>query len=949
MADGWVRGILAFALLLVTGVGGAPFGAHAQEAASQEAAERPGAITGVVVDAKQGEPLPGANVSIKGTTTGTSTDLKGRYRLGGLAPGTYDVVYSFVGFQQKTVTGVEVTSGESTKIEVTLAEETAQLDEVVIEAEAARDSEAGMLTKRAKAASVTNAISAETISRSGAGTAAAAMGTVTGASVVEGKHVNVRGLQGRYVTVQLNGTTLPNADPDGNSVALDIFPSSLIDNIVTAKTFTPDKPGTFTGGAIDITTKSFPDDFFLNVSTSTSFNSEVGVGGNILRPPGGLASVPSMANSDLVPSQPFSNATSADLQARNDALNDLTRAFATNVAPRPDDVIGNRSAEAAFGDRFSVLGDRALGVIASLTYDESFSGYDGGTTARFSQGLSADRLQPEASYTTRRGVAETLWGGLAGASVQLTPQHEFGLRLVYNRDEERIARSEQGILPRDNIQGDRRFQTRVSRTIERTVRSAQLDGIHQFGGGRDGIRVEWKTAVSEVSRDEPDNRFFQNEFTVGASDTTYAISGPVTGLPTRYFRDLTEQDWSGEASATVPVGSATLEAGGHFRTKTREFRERLFQHDAEAANFDGNPDAYVTEKAGMQENGKFGTFVKEVPSLGGNYDASLNTWAGYFMAETPVPGLPALEFIGGVRLEHSDMSLNTLDGNTQGSFSQLDVLPSANLVWSLRDDMNLRVAYGRTIALPSFREFAPFESFNFIGDYTERGNPSLGRTTVDNLDLRWEWFPRRGELLSASVYYKDFTDPIERTFLAESVDQGIVTYTNRGDATVYGLELEARKRLDGLASWLEHVQVGGNLTLTESRIDRTEDVLALLRRFRDDPDETRQLQGQSPFLVNLNAGYENPESGTSVNVFFNRFGDRLQTVSANGVDIFERARSTLDVNFSQRLLRGVTVSVSAGNILDSEEIVSQKFQGTEYVNDQRPLGRTLSVGVSYSY
>jgi len=947
MADGWMRGFISVALLLLL-IGGGRSPATAQDTTTDDV-EKPGAIAGVVVDATAGKPLPGANVSIKGTTTGTSTDVQGRYRLKGLAPGTYDVLFSFVGFQQKTVTGVTVEPGKTVKIEVTLAEETEQLDEVVIEAEAARDSEAGMLTKRAKAASVTNAISAETIGRAGAGSAAAAMGNVTGASVVEGKYVNVRGLQGRYVTVQLNGTTLPNADPDGNSVALDIFPSSLIDNIVTTKTFTPDKPGTFTGGAINITTKSFPDDFFLNVSTSTSYNSEVGVGGNILRPPNGLESVPSIANSDIVPSQPFSNAGNEDLQARNDALNELSRAFATNMAPRPDDVIGNRSAEAAFGDRFSVLGDRALGMIASLTYDESFSGYDGGTTARFSQGLASDRLQPEASYTTQRGVGETLWGGLAGLSFQLTPKNELGLRLVYNRAEERIARTEQGILPRDNIQGDRRFQTRVSRIIERTVRSAQLDGTHQFGSGRDGIRVEWKTAFSEVGRDEPDNRFFQNEFTVGGTDTTYAISGPVTGLPTRYFRDLTEQDWSGEVSVRVPVGSATLEAGGRFRTKTREFRERQFQHVAANANFEGDPDTYVTKKAGMRDDGTFGTYVDEVVSLGGNYDAGLDTGAGYLMGETPVPGLPALKFIGGVRLEYSDMSLNTLDGNTQGSFSQFDMLPSANLVWSLRDDMNVRFAYGRTIALPSFREFAPFQSFNFIGDYTERGNPNLGRTAIHNLDLRWEWFPRRGELLSASIYYKDFTDPIERTFLSESVDQGIVTYTNRGNATVYGLELEARKRLDNLASWLQHVQVGGNFTLTESRIDRTEDVLALLRRFRDDPSETRQLQGQSPFIVNLNVGYDNPESGTSINVFLNRFGDRLQTVSANGVDIFERARSTLDVNFSQRLLRGVTVSVAAGNILDSEEIVSQKFNGTEYVNDQRPLGRTLSVGVSYSY
>ncbi len=941
MVDLRARRLFGCALAVFLGVGGVLAPASAQDEASLGDDEA-GAVAGVVVDKGNGETLPGANVSIKGTTTGTTTDIEGRYRLDGLDPGRYDLKFSFVGFQEKTVTDVKVKAGDVASLDVALREQTEQLEEVVVEAEAARDSEAGMLKDRAKAASVSNAISAESMSRSGSGDAASAMGNVTGASVVEGKYVNVRGLQGRYVDVQLNGTTLPSADPDGNSVALDIFPSSLIDNIVTSKTFTPDKPGTFTGGAIDVTTKAFPDEFFLNASVSSSVNSEVGIGGSVLRAPSGLEELPSVANSSNVPPSP----TSAP--ERQAALNELTQAFATGVAPHSDDVLANRSGEIAVGNQFSVLNDRSLGVIATLTYDESFSGYSGGKTARFSQGLNSDRLQPEASYTTQRGVEGTLWGGLLGLSLQASPKHEFGLRLLYNRDEEKIARSESGVLPRDNIAGDRRFQTRVSRLIERTVLSTQLDGTHQVTSGKDGIQVNWRTTFSEVGRDEPDNRFFPNEFSSNGED--FAISGPVTGLPTRYFRNLTERDWSGQASVEVPVGTATFETGGSIRAKAREFRERIFKHDAPiGVGFSGDPDAYVNEQAGLQEDGSFGTFVKEVPSQGGNYDADQRTGAGYAMVETPVPGMSSLRFIGGARLEYTDMSLSTLDKDTQGSFSKLDVLPSANLVWSLREDMNVRFAYGRTVALPSFREFSPFESFNFIGDYTERGNPNLERTSVNNFDLRWEWFPRPGELLSASAYYKDFTNPIERTFVPESVDQGIVTYQNREDARVYGLELEARKRLDNLASWLEHVQVGGNLTLTESRIQRTDGVLALLERFRDDPSETRQLQGQSPYIVNLNAGYENPESGTSVNVFFNRFGDRLQTVSANGVDIFERGRSTLDFNVSQRLLRGVEASFSIKNILNGDEIVSQKFKGQEYINDRRPIGRSFSVGVSYSY
>jgi TonB-dependent receptor len=497
-------------------------------------------------------------------------------------------------------------------------------------------------------------------------------------------------------------------------------------------------------------------------------------------------------------------------------------------------------------------------------------------------------------------------------------------------------------------------QTRVSRLIERTVQSAEIDGSHQLGSGRTGVQVNWKAAYSEVARDEPDNRFFPNETRSDNGEVVaYSFNKGGLGVPTRYFRDLTEDSWSGKTSIEIPVGASRFEVGGKFRTRTREFRERVFKHESPTGfGFSGDPNEYVNERAGILPDDSFGSFVTEVPSQGGNYDADQSTGAGYVMVDTPVPGLSSLKFIGGARLEYTDMSLNTVGGSAveeEGSFSQFDVLPSANFVWSLRENMNVRLAYGRTIALPSFREFSPFQSFSFIGDFTVEGNADLTRTTVNNLDLRWEWFPRAGELVSASVYFKDFNDAIERTFDTQSVDQGIITFTNRDNATVYGLELEAQKRLDFIAPLLEYVQVGGNLTLTQSEIDRTQEVLDLISDFQEDPSETRQLQGQSPYIVNLSAGYDNPETGTSVNVFFNRFGDRIQTVSANGIDIYERGRSSLDLNASQELLQGVEVSLSVSNVLNTDEIVSQTFRGNEFINDERPLGRTVSVGISYRY
>jgi len=936
---------LLFAALLF---GGTAWGSPPARAQSGDGT---GAIAGVVVDAAEGKPLPGANVSIEGTTTGTSTDLNGRYRLDGLSPGTYDVLFSFVGFQQKTVTGVEVDAGQTTRLEVTLAEATAQLGEVVVEAEAARDSEAGLLKERAAAAAVSDAISAETISRAGAGTVADAMSLVTGASIIEGKYVNVRGLQGRYIDTQLNGSSLPSTDPDGKSVALDVFPSSLIDNVVTTKTFTPDRPGSFTGGSIDITTKSYPDDRFFNVSFSASSNSEVGVGGNLLRMTEGLDGVPSVVEN--LPDEPPPFFTNEESKVA--ATTAATEAFKTQITPRRDDVIGNQSVEVAFGDQYRVLDDRPLGVIATGTYDKSFSGFEDGITARFNQtGLTSETLNPTAQFSTQRGVEETLMSGLLGLSFQPQSQHEVGLRFLYTDDEEERARIETGTLPRD-FSGDTQFQTRALRTIERSVFSAELDGTHRFGAGREGLRADWRVTRSRANRDEPDFRLFSNQFNVAEGDTAFAISPSIFLPPSRFFRDMTEDEWGGEASAEVSFGSVEVKTGGRYQTKSREFRERIFQHRLDQTNFTGDANALVNEQAGpvgRDERGRmrFGTFIRDFTDSRNNYDGDQDIGAGFLMVELPVPGLSSMRFTGGLRVEYTDMSIATIgDEPRRGQFEETDFLPSANLKWGLQDDMNLRFSFGRTIARPTFREFAPFESFDFVGDYIERGNPDLDRTRVNNLDIRWEWFVRPGELLSVSGFYKDFTDPIERTIDPEAAANQVITYVNRDDANVYGVELEARKRLAVLASWLRHVQVGGNLTLTQSEVSRPDDVLQAIRAFDVDADDSRDLQGQSPYIVNVNAGYENPNTGTSVNVFFNRFGDRLDIVTRNGNDIFERSRSMININASQRLPGGIKAKISVENVLSSEKVVSQSFRGQEFINDFQPLGRTISVGFSYSY
>ncbi|MEM6336868.1 MAG: carboxypeptidase-like regulatory domain-containing protein, partial [Bacteroidota bacterium] len=411
-----------------------------------------GQLVGVVIDAEFGDPLPGANIIVEGTATGTATDFEGRYTLS-LAPGTYDVVYSFIGYQDQTVRGIEITAGQDTEINVNLGTDAVQMDgEVVVEAEALRNSEGILLRDRKKAAAVSDAISAEAISRSGSSTASDAMQKVTGASVVGGKYVYVRGLGDRYINTQLNGADLPSADPDRNAVPLDLFPSGLLDNIVTSKTFTPDKPGSFTGGTVDIATKSFPDAFTLSISSSATYNTSASLQSDFIQHSDGPINL--LGSVDLDVPESLSD-PSVEIPRLSDArrdvetagqLNDLSQAFSTPFAPGFGSTPVNQSYGFSLGNRFD-LGGRPLGVVGSLSYSRNFSGYAGTNYARFRlSGAEATTLSPIYSLEDQSSTEEVLAGGLVNVTYRFLPQHQVGVNYMYNQSAEAEARFLEGFV-----------------------------------------------------------------------------------------------------------------------------------------------------------------------------------------------------------------------------------------------------------------------------------------------------------------------------------------------------------------------------------------------------------------------------------------------------------------------------------------------------------------------
>ncbi|HMB89381.1 MAG TPA: TonB-dependent receptor [Rhodothermales bacterium] len=935
-----------------------------------------GTITGVVVDAELGETLIGANVIIQGTTTGSTTDLNGRYEFE--APvGTHTLVFSYIGFNRTVVEGVEVKEEQATKIDISLTPEAVEVGEVVVEATALENTDAALLRQRQKSVAMSDAISAETISRSGAGDASAAMTKITGASVVDGKYVYIRGLGERYSSTQLNGAALPSADPDKKAFQLDLFPSNLLDNIVTLKTFTPDKPGDFSGGLVDIGTKNFPETFTAQLTLSSAYNTQATFADDVLTFPGihtnalGFATdelgVPSMLRN---PAFEIPNSSAFEIEARRDAekaaqLDAVTRAFDSVMYPSTRKAFVNRSISASIGNQFSVA-NRPLGFTASLSYAQNSSAYNDGSVGRYElvggSVADIDALTPLRSFGGENGLdikgsQESDLGGLATLSYRPHPNHELSTTYLQTKSSVSSARFLSGVW--QDLSNQSTFETRVIGFKERDLRSIQLNGEHNIKG----VTVEWKGATARNTQDEPDLRYFSNHYTVrernGAIDTLYQKPASLYPAPIRIFRDLEEDNRNGGLDVTIPFKQwsgfqSNLKVGGSYLDIQRDFNERQFEYregsGVRFADFEGDDEAYF-QVVGIVDTTNarytFGNYIIETTPKKNDYTGDQTVAAGYAMLELGL--LRQLRFIGGVRYESTEMTTVSADTSLPiGELNNRDWLPSANLIYALGENMNLRAAFTQTLARPTFRELAPYSTFDFVGDFVFGGNSSLKRTLITNYDLRWEWFMRSGEILAVSGFYKGFENPIERVILT-SVGNNTLSVQNVDKGIVYGLELEARKRLDFITPALRFMQVGGNLSLVQSEVDIPQEELDVIREADPDASTSRSLQGQSPYLLNLDVSYDNYETGTVVGLYYNIFGDRLSTVSEGAApDIFERSRATLDLVMSQRLLGSVNLKFSAKNLLDDPVLFSQEFKEQEFSYSNYRYGRTLSLGITYA-
>ncbi len=929
-----------------------------------------GRLSGRIVDGETGEGLIGANVFLDETTIGAATDLDGVYLIKQVPPGNYDLVVSMIGYARKLIRGVRVLPGEVLKLDLSVAPEILETEDVVVTAAMLTNSEGAMLRQRQKSVAVTDAISAEAISRSGSSDAAAAMKKVTGASVVGGKYVYIRGLGERYSSTMLNGSELPSADPDKRSFQMDLFPAGLLENIVTLKTFTPDKPGTFSGGLVDVTTKSFPDQFFLQVSSSGSYNSQATGNSRFMLPNGGGSDFLGIDDgtrelSSLLSDPNVQIPRIQDVQTREQALflDRVMNGFSRTMAPLSASAPVNQGLSITTGNRLGLAGG-TLGYIGSLSWGQSYSFYDNGTVGRYFlsgpldevDGLNANRLLNDS-----KGTREANWGSM----VRLAYENHFGRvtgTYLHTQSAESTARSLNGFwidLPQNSDTQQNFFETQVLSWVERSLDSFQLEGKHQLPWLFKSS-LEWRSSYATNSQDEPDQRFFSNTLRVVSrpdQPTRFLYDTPPSLLPPpiRYFRDLNESSGSGGFDLGFPFRqwgghSSKLKAGFYYANTERDYSQRRFDVQLGVPYRDFAPDinsffevvGIIDSSAADPADWRFGHSVIENITPKNNFSGTQDTYAGYFMLELPLSR--KLRFVGGARLESTEMT--GVSGDTtlaRGRLDDSDWLPSLNFIYSMTDNMNLRIAYTNTIARPTFRELAPYRNFEFITDFVVEGNPNLERTLIRNYDMRWEWFVNPGELLAVSGFYKDFDNPIER-FQDAGVPNGLMSVQNVQSARILGVELELRKNLGMFGSLLDNFSLGSNLSLVHSEVDIPEEELFTIRASDPDAAGKRDFQGQSPYIFNLDFSYGNPKISLNAGLFYNIFGDRLSIITEGASpDVFERGYGSLDFKFSKGLFQNFKVSFAARNILNPDIKFSQELSGREFLYTQ------YRRGVSYSF
>jgi TonB-dependent receptor len=943
-----------------------------------------GTVVGTLKDSVSGEPLVGAQVEAVGTKFKTKTGLDGSYTLD-LPPGTYEVRFRYDTSQPLRVSQVVVEKDKTQTISRDLVPLAGAGETVKVEAEMNRESEGARLLQRKDSAAARDLMSRDEISKSGGGSTSSVARRIVGSTVIGGRFLFIRGLGHRYGNTLFDGARVPSPEPELRTVPLDIFPSGALSAINIQKTFTPDVPGDFVGGSTQLESREVPDELVVELgaevgaNTATTGRNMVTNGafplpdafgfGNLPRALPGAIPRDAAVQRNLLDENFQPLYTSDDIERLGEAMYTDTRVRRGSQAP-PN--FGFK-ATAGWGKDLGHDGSR-IGFLAAASFRNKHQ------TLRESlrlYGVSNDTLQtdaPQVSYESFKTTYNSAWSTIGLVKGRITRNHRLSLLGLYSRDADDETRELRGTaIP---VAGQARLINTRLRYVMRSVLLTRLGGEHVFPNAKK-LKVDWFGSYAQARRDDPAIRdmLFQDSSTPPSG--IYRLDA-TNGGGKQLFLDLVDDTESGAANLTLPFKQwkqldSKFKVGVWIEGKQRTFATRRFAFQPISGLA---PEDIPTGTDNIINDSRIGGgtptdvaqpfFLNETTRPLDNYTAGQEVYATYAMLELPL--VRWFTIAGGARFEASRMRVDPFDPFAQAGdmpnamlddgrtrLDDNDVLPAASLIFKPTDKMNVRLSGTRTLARPEFRELAPFEFQDFVGGIAVIGNPALVTTRVWNADLRWEWFPTAAEVVSASVFYKWFDDPIER--VAQPRANGFSSFRNADAAQNVGLELEARKNLEFIGRALKHFSIGANFAYIYSRVrlrgrcdpDNDASCDPMSPEARDvSTSRERPLQGQSPFVVNAYLDYDNDKSGTSARLLYNAFGRRIDQVMGLGApDIYEEAQHQFDFVFGQKVYKELALSLAVENIANWPIRLTQgPDRAITYLTWP---GTTFTLGLSWKY
>jgi len=919
---------LAASVAMVTAL--APDPVHAQQQAAN------GKIAGTILDEYNGMTLPTAPVTVVGMDSTVYADLDGEYVVS-VPAGTYEIKVTFSGYQERTVRNVVVVAGRTTQVDIVMFLDNLQYSEdVIVRAEEpAANTDAAAVLERARSGNIEDNVSGKRMRQNSDSDAAQAAERVPGLSVVDNSYVFVRGLGARYSNSTLNGIQMPSTEPDKRVVPLDLFPAGMIDQMQVIKTYTPDKPAEFSGGLVEIESLSFPQDAAFGVGFKLGSDSQLGDPALTYSGGGrdwlGFDDGTRALSSTLVPDGERvvrGGIYTAPGFTRGE-LTDMATSFNNEWSPQDYNPGLNQGYQAYYGDsweKFSVVGSYAFRNDAS-NWEEQQNVY------RVAEGDLSVRNEYDMFYTDNT-AKQALVGNFA---FRPSSSNRILWENFWTHKGNKETRYFEGY--NDDIGTD--IRNNRLRWVEEDILTSKVSGSH-FLLSAGNSRLNWWVAYSRAERDEPDLR-----------ETLYENNGGIYVLSDesqsgfRLFTDQTDKIWDAGLDWSMFFDQwddlpGSFQFGFQGNLRQRDFTARRFRN---RHLFTRNVDLSLpAEQLFIQRNYDIGAFeLREETRNTDAYTGDHDIYAGYFMTDLPLAR--KWRFVGGFRYENSKQIVNTFDpfvvGDPNADVIQTenednDILPSANLVYQFRIDQNLRFGYSRTLNRPQFRELAPFEFTDVVGGRSIIGNPDLVEATIDNFDVRWEWFPGSTEIIAASFFYKNFSDPIER--IVEPTAQLRTSFTNAESARNTGFELEVQKVAG------QYLDFGGNYTYVDS------EVTISAAQGQVQTSSQRPLAGTSSNLFNAYADFHLPRRTFAVRFLVNWFDDRILDVGALGLpDIVENAREKVDVVFvwsaGNQLGTFPNFNVRVG--LENLSNPAFTFTQADQIYRQFTLGRAFSVSFSW--